>query len=131
MMTFLIVVLSIVALIWLGLWISPAHRVMFKETLDSTTALPQPARWPAITIVVPARNEALMLPTTIGSLCEQDYPDLRVIAVDDQSDDGTPGVLAKFAEKYANLTVIRAADRPAGWVRQTVGGDAGCCTGGH
>jgi cellulose synthase/poly-beta-1,6-N-acetylglucosamine synthase-like glycosyltransferase len=56
-----------------------------------------------------------MLPRTVPTVCGQDYPDLRVIVVDDQSDDASPRILEELGSRHANLTVVRAADRPAGW----------------
>ena len=118
-MTALLVILSLVALLWLVLFLSPAHKVFFRQTIDAATALPDPPAWPAVTIVVPARNEAAMLPRTIPTMCEQDYAGLRVVVVDDQSDDASPDILTELAGRYPNLTVVRAADRPAGWVGKT------------
>lgn len=114
-MTALIVILSIVLALWLALWLSPVHRVMFRQRLDAATPLPDPVVWPAVTVIVPARNEESMLPRTIPSICTQDYPNLRVIVVDDQSDDRTPAALEQLRQSHPNLTVIRAADRPVGW----------------
>ncbi len=33
-----------------------------------------PARWPSVAVVVPARDEAAMLPVSLPSLLVQDYP---------------------------------------------------------
>jgi hopene-associated glycosyltransferase HpnB len=114
-MTATLVFLSLLTLLWLFLFVSPAHRVFFRDRLDITTPLADPPAWPSVTVVVPARNEAAMLPTTLPSLCTQNYPGLRVVLVDDQSDDGTPALLEEFKARYANLATLRAADRPAGW----------------
>jgi hopene-associated glycosyltransferase HpnB len=114
-MTFLIVLLSVIALIWLCLWLSPAHQVFFRQPLDAQTPLPDPPAWPPVTVIVPARNEARMLPSTVPTICQSDYPNLRVVVVDDQSDDGSPAILEKLKAEHSNLTVVRAADRPAGW----------------
>src|SRR5262245_15170646 len=49
--------------------------------------------WPSVVAVVPARNEADMLPRSLASLLAQDYPgDFSIVLVDDQSDDGTADV---------------------------------------
>jgi hopene-associated glycosyltransferase HpnB len=114
-MTFVLIILSLIALFWLILFLSPAHKVFFHQTLDAATALPEPATWPAVTVIVPARNEAAMLPRTVPTVCGQDYPGLRVIVVDDQSDDASPQILEEFKSRHPNLTVVRAADRPPGW----------------
>ena len=51
---------------------------------------PAPAEWPSVVAVVPARNEADVIAKSLSSLLNQDYAkSLKVILVDDQSDDGT------------------------------------------
>ena len=115
-MTLILIALSLIALLWLILFLSPAHKVFFRDTLDAATLLPEPADWPTVTVIVPARNEAAMLPRTVPTICRQDYPHLRVIVVDDQSDDATPQILQRLEIEYPRLTALRAADRPAGWV---------------
>src|SRR5258708_31901946 len=48
--------------------------------------------WPSLVAVVPARDEAAMLPETLPTLLTQDYPgQLTVLLVDDESTDGTAG----------------------------------------
>ena len=74
-----------------------------------------PDAWPDVVAVVPARNEAEMLPVTLPALLGQEYPGaLTVIVVDDRSSDGT----AEVAEKLAGgrqLKVIAGTAAPAGW----------------
>jgi hopene-associated glycosyltransferase HpnB len=80
----------------------------------------QPAEWPPVAIVVPARDEAQMLPGTLPTLLAQDYPGAaRLILVDDGSADGTAGLARRLAEEAAQsrirVTVVPAGDPPAGW----------------
>ena len=92
-------------------------RLRERDDLDQP---PEPETWPAVTAVVPARNEADVIARSIGGLLAQDYPgDFRVVLVDDQSEDGT----AETARAAA--TALGAADRleiidgrplPQGWV---------------
>jgi hopene-associated glycosyltransferase HpnB len=73
-----------------------------------------PARWPSVAAVVPARNEADVIQRAIASLLAQDYRGtLRIILVDDQSEDGT-GDIARALDSQ-RLTVLRGAPRPPGW----------------
>jgi hopene-associated glycosyltransferase HpnB len=76
-------------------------------------------RWPAVTAVIPARDEAAMLPWTLPSLLAQDYPgELRVVLVDDQSGDGTAELarhLGVSTPAGRDLTVIRGDPPPDGW----------------
>jgi hopene-associated glycosyltransferase HpnB len=81
---------------------------------------PAPAHWPAIVAVVPARDEADVLPEALRSLLAQDYPgELRVVLVDDESSDGTGEVARGVARAHANghrLAVVATPPRPPGWV---------------
>jgi hopene-associated glycosyltransferase HpnB len=77
--------------------------------------------WPAVVAVVPARNEADMLPVTLPALLGQDYPgEFSVFVVDDGSDDGTGQIAAELGAKSlagggAPLTVVAGQSRPQGW----------------
>lgn len=81
-----------------------------------TRGLPaEPAHWPAVTAVVPARDEADVIATSIGSLIAQDYPgDFRVILVDDNSSDGTAEI-ARRLEPSNRLTILSGQPLAPGW----------------
>jgi len=69
---------------------------------------------PAVSIVVPARNEADTILRALTSLLAQDYDGpFRVILIDDLSSDGT-GALAGNIEDD-RLTILRGAPHPPGW----------------
>lgn len=81
---------------------------------------PLPCRpYPAICAVIPARNEADVLPTTVRSLLAQTYPGpFHVIVVDDHSTDGTAEAAKQAAARMNQsdqLQVLPAAPLPAGW----------------
>jgi hopene-associated glycosyltransferase HpnB len=98
---------SMVLAIWLYLI---AARGGFWRAADRDDApLPAPGpgfAWPAVTAVIPARDEAESIGQTVTSLLRQDYPGrFDVIVVDDQSRDDT----ANLAHGAAVL--IGASDR--------------------
>ncbi len=100
--------------VWLGLLLGRSGFWRFGARDDC--ALPDPARWPPVVAVVPARDEADVIARSIGSLLAQDYPgDFRVIIVDDQSGDGTSAAAAALAADDARLTVIEGGPRPPEW----------------
>jgi hopene-associated glycosyltransferase HpnB len=70
---------------------------------------------PGVAAVVPARNEADVVGTAIGSLAKQRYGGaFRVVLVDDHSDDGTADA-ARAVAPDAVLTVIQAPPLERGW----------------
>ncbi len=75
--------------------------------------------FPAICAVVPARNEADLLPVTLRSLLNQDYPGhLSVVLVDDSSTDGTANVardVAQELDKTQQLRVLSGQPLAPGW----------------
>ncbi|MDQ2884120.1 MAG: glycosyltransferase [Actinomycetota bacterium] len=80
---------------------------------------PEPDHWPSVGVVVPARDEAAVLPETLPTLLAQDYPgELAVWLVDDGSTDATgslAGTLADRVRGRASLTVLTAPPPPPGW----------------
>ncbi len=74
---------------------------------------------PTICVVIPARNEAELLPITLRSLLNQDYPgDFNVFLVDDRSTDGTAAFaqgVAYAVNKPQQLHIIPGEALPAGW----------------
>ena len=80
-------------------------------------AEPGPGDWPSVVAVIPARDEAAILPETLPGLLGQKYPgELSVVLVDDESSDGTPEVAeALGSTPGAALKVIRGAPLAEGW----------------
>jgi len=102
---------------------------------------PGPRPWPSVGAVVPARDEAAILPETLPTLLAQDYPGaFSVVLVDDASTDGTaavaaavstrasaavstrpgsagsaPAATAQSAPEGAALRVVGGSPPPAGW----------------
>ncbi len=86
---------------------------------DEADLAPDPAVWPSVAAVVPARNEADVIGANVTSLLTQDYPQpLAVILTDDQSDDGTAEAArsaANAAGALERLTVLSGKPLPPGW----------------
>jgi hopene-associated glycosyltransferase HpnB len=98
--------------IWLYLLVFHHGFWLLRER--DTQPVSEPASWPAVVAVVPARDEADVIERSIASLIAQDYPgSFHIVLVDDQSGDGT-GDLAR-ALNSDHLTVLTGAPRPSGW----------------
>ncbi|TMQ95898.1 glycosyltransferase [Actinomadura soli] len=107
-------VLALAALVgWL--YLALGHGGFWK-TGPSLPPGTDPPEWPDVVAVVPARDEAAVLPETLPTLLEQHYPgDFRVVLVDDGSGDGTAETAERLAGGRAGFRVVRAKERPEGW----------------
>jgi len=77
-----------------------------------------PEVWPPVCVVVPARDEAEVLPRSLPTLLAQEYPGrAEVFLVDDGSTDGTGELAAELSRRHGGLplTVASPGEPPAGW----------------
>lgn len=81
---------------------------------------PAPGSSPAVVAVIPARNEAGVIERAVESLLDQAYAGtLRVIVVDDHSDDSTSALVHALIRRHPRgdtLETVPAPPRPEGWV---------------
>ena len=106
-----VAVLSFV--VWIGLLSLRGRFWWADQRLDEATLEQYPSVW----AVVPARNEADLLPVTLRSLLTQDYPgDFGVVLVDDGSTDGTVAVAQAVAATGSQpLEILAAPPLASGW----------------
>lgn len=94
-------------------WLAPllaARAERVYQSLPRLAATPSNSRLPALSIIIPARNEATNLPRLLASLRAVSYSGpLEIIVVDDQSTDNT----ADIATAY-NARVVRLTSLPSG-----------------
>src|SRR5690349_20514304 len=76
---------------------------------------------PAVSVIVPARNEEGCLGACLQSLHSQTEINLELIVVDDHSSDRTRQIAASFA----SIRVIEAPPLPQGWTGKNNAMDAG------
>ncbi|MFI6345694.1 glycosyltransferase [Streptomyces sp. NPDC050560] len=109
----LICLVSLAAWVWLLL-----AQGFFWRTDVRLPPRAAPARWPSVCVVVPARDEAEVLPLSLPSLLAQDYPgQAEIFLVDDGSSDGTGDLARELAARPGSLplTVSSPGEPPAGW----------------
>jgi hopene-associated glycosyltransferase HpnB len=103
-----------------GIWLYLiAGRAGFWLAAIRDEAGPAPPNWPAVTAVIPARNEAEGIGECVISLGRQDYPGpFSIIVVDDQSTDGTAEIARRAARAAGfidGLTVLAGRAPATGW----------------
>lgn len=90
--------------------------VLARRPYDRLAARAVATDLPALSILVPARNEERQIEECVRSLLAQRHNDFEVIVIDDCSDDATPQVLRRLAVEDARLRVISGVPLPDGWV---------------
>jgi hopene-associated glycosyltransferase HpnB len=99
---------------WFAALLDPA-RPWDLRPVGEDDRPPDPARHATVAVVVPARNEAALLPHTLPALLGQDYEGAwQVILVDDRSTDGTGAVACRIGGE--RLTVVAGGPLPGSWV---------------
>ncbi len=68
-------------------------------------ALPDAA--PLVSVLVPARNEEGNIGPCLESLQNQDYPNLEILVLDDNSSDNTAGIAREMACRDDRIRVLR------------------------
>jgi hopene-associated glycosyltransferase HpnB len=99
------------ATIWLTILLLPWRSWSTAEVLDATATAVQ-EDLSDITVLIPARNEAEMVKTTLPALNAQGRG-LHIILVDDQSTDDTLQVARRAGGE--NLLIVQGEEPPAGW----------------
>ena len=100
--------------IWAGLVLAHGGFWLARER-DTTDQPHDPAEWPDVVAIVPARDEAEVIGRAIGSLCAQDYPGrFHVILVDDSSSDGTADI-ARATSGAHPLDIVTGRQLAPGW----------------
>ncbi len=103
--------LGMLSLLWTGLLLGVSQwKTKFR--------LPD-AAWtgdlPRLSVIIPARNEALNIETCVRAALASTHPNLEVIVVDDSSTDGTARLALQAAAGDPRVRVHTAAALPTGW----------------
>jgi chlorobactene glucosyltransferase len=108
-MIFQVIVSLLLALMLLNLSLNMRSLKVPKQN----AGIPDPP--PMVSLIVPARNEESNILPCLESLVKQDYPNIEIIVVDDNSEDATAAVVSKMMERDSRVRLLKGAPLPAGW----------------
>ena len=113
-MTLLVALAALAA--WAVLLFARGFFWLARDDDRDAPALPEPRAWPAVAVLVPARDEAATIGDTVRGVLAQDYPGpLRLLVVDDRSTDGTAELARAAAAGDPRFGVLAGGPRPPGW----------------
>jgi chlorobactene glucosyltransferase len=115
-------------------WLVPAGYALFLALIayryatrrPRLTTYPPHLTGPLLSVIVPARDEAVNIERCVRSILGTAYRPVEVIVVDDRSSDATPEIVARLARSSeagegegegegARLRLVHGAELPAGW----------------
>ncbi|WP_135822855.1 glycosyltransferase [Halostella litorea] len=102
---------------WTALAAGAAARIVGDGllALRSPSPPPPPAKWPSVSVVVVAYNEADVLGATLAACRALDYPSFEVVVCyESASTDGTAAVAEAAAREDDRVTAVRRDGSPAG-----------------
>jgi hopene-associated glycosyltransferase HpnB len=109
--------------IWLYLFAARGNFWNLHPLDDDDTTYPALSNWPAVTAIIPARNEAETIAQTIASLTQQNYlGKFSIVVIDDHSEDATAKLAQEFAQvsrtnpnSNIEITILSAPPLQPGW----------------
>ena len=99
------------ALPWLVPFLALARLARHRPSLTDF----EPAPGHAVSIIIPARNEAANIETAVRSILASAHDAFELLVVDDRSTDETAAIIEGPTAEDARVTLVRGAPLPEGW----------------
>ena len=112
MTTALVFLAFFAAIFWTAVVVLPIRPAATGEKLDVTQTPPVTADFSAITVLIPARNEAGTIARTLSTVRQQSA-ELAVVVIDDQSTDQTAQIVAN---EPGAIRLVGGTPTPSGWL---------------
>ncbi len=114
----IIIILSYVSLfIIIGIFINfVINLFLFKNILNYSDYSLLKKENPLISILVPARNEEDNIARCLGSLIVQDYENIEILVLDDDSTDCTNQIVADLVKRDKRIKLVNGKPLEKGWV---------------
>ena len=108
--------MTVLALIALGCVLLPALVYLRNLSLFRPPAIVPPDHpRPAISVLIPARNEERSIGQAVRSILASEGVDIEVVVLDDHSEDNTQDIVEELAKADPRVRLESAPRLPSGW----------------
>ncbi|MDQ1330362.1 MAG: hypothetical protein QG578_625 [Thermodesulfobacteriota bacterium] len=99
-------------------WVSSFMMVRIARRIRIFEEENPPAlnRFPKLSVIIAACDEADTIGPAIATLLQQDYPDLEIVLVDDRSTDKTGEIIDGIAGSDSRVKAVHIEKLPSGWI---------------
>ena len=106
-------------LFWITAGIGALWAILFTTNLTKFLRAPEvkpgggkAAELPKVSIIIPARDEERNIERCLRSMLDQDHQDIEILVINDNSSDGTAGIVEKLAAEDQRIRLYSAAEPP-------------------
>jgi len=103
------------SVIWCGFYLM-SYLNFIKIPVFEKLCPPVVERYPRLSVLITACNEAQTVGHVVNSLLEQDYPDLELIVINDRSTDNTGEIVDALAQKDKRVKAVHIEHLPDKWL---------------
>ena len=91
------------------------NNILFKNIANFKLTDKYLKNPPMVSILIPARNEEKNIRKILNSMLKQDYPNIEIIVLDDNSTDKTTEIVEEFIKKDSRIRLVVGGPLPFGW----------------
>ena len=95
--------LLFLSLMFVGIYVTTMFILLTIQNSDRMFKYPTPNESYSITVIIPAYNEGKSIASTIKHVVNSNYPNIKILVVNDGSTDNTSAIVKKLCKKYKNL----------------------------
>ncbi|HUC44151.1 MAG TPA: glycosyltransferase [Candidatus Sulfotelmatobacter sp.] len=106
---------GIFSLAWIAIGLVSLQAAVRFRTMRDLDA-PEPSRWPRLSVIIAACDEAGTIGPALSTHLASDYPDLEIVVVNDRSTDRTGAILDEIAGRDSRVRAVHVRELPAGWL---------------
>jgi chlorobactene glucosyltransferase len=91
------------------------NNIVYKDVSKFVLPFQTLKKVPLVSVMVPARNEEKIIGRCLRSLSKQDYPNLEILVLDDNSNDRTGLIVEEISKKDTRIRLIKGRSLGRGW----------------